>query len=139
MDISVYRDEKYYQSWKGQKERSGGVLFNLGIHYFDLLLYLFGQPRKIQTDFLDDQTGTGVIEGDNFICRWKVSTGERRDNQKRLFKINGVDYNFSSQDNLSYENLHRNVYQDLVKNVGITPKEASVSIKLVEDLYSSYK
>ena len=139
MDISVYRDEKYYQSWKGQKERSGGVLFNLGIHYFDLLLYLFGQSRKLQTDFLDDHAGTGVIEGDNFICRWKVSTGERRDNQKRVFKINGVDYNFSSQDNLSYENLHRYVYQDLVKKSGITPEEAGVSIKLVEDLYSSYK
>lgn len=139
MDISVYRDEKYFQSWKGQKERSGGVLFNLGIHYFDVLLYLFGQPKKIQTDFLDDKTSAGVIWGDNFICHWKVSAEAPRDKQKRVFKINGVDYNFSSQDNLSYENLHRYVYQELMKGTGITPDVALSSIQLVEDLYSVYK
>ena len=42
MDIGVYRDEKYFSGWKGDEGKSGGILFNLGIHYFDILFYLFG-------------------------------------------------------------------------------------------------
>lgn len=139
MDISVYRDEKYYQSWKGQNEKSGGLLFNLGIHYFDLLLYLFGEPIKCLTDALDEKIGAGIIKGINYECRWRVSTDENQDNQRRVFKINGIDYNFSSKDNLSYENLHREVYQDLLKGKGVLPKEALRSIELVEKLYNTYQ
>lgn len=137
MDISVHRDKKYYESWKGKKERSGGVLFNLGIHYFDLLLHLFGRAKNTSTLTLNDKTGTGLIEGENYICHWRVSANERKDNQRRMFKINGKNYNFSSKDNLSYENLHKFVYQDLLKEKGISPTEALKSIELIEQLYKS--
>lgn len=137
MDIAVHRDKNYYQIWKGQSKRSGGLLFNLGIHYFDLLLYLFGQPKKFKTLTLNEKTGTGVLEGKNYTCRWHVSTDEAREKQRRVFKINRENYNFSAKDNLSYENLHRFVYQDLLKGKGITPQEALKSIKLVEELYNS--
>ena len=137
MDISVYRDEKYYQIWKGQKERSGGMLFNLGAHYFDLLLYLFGPANKVLTESLSDKTGTGIIEGDNYVCRWRMSTDEKRDNQRRVFRINGVSYNFSSKDNLSYENLHRYVYEDLLRGKGITPTQVLESTELIEKLYKN--
>ena len=137
MDISVYRDKEYYQCWKGQKQRSGGVLFNLGIHYFDLLLHIFGPAKEVKLLSLDDKTGTGIIKGDNYVCNFKVSTDAQKDNQKRVFKINGENYNFSSQDNLSFEDLHKYVYQDLVEGKGILPQEALSSIKLVKQIYES--
>jgi len=137
IDVSVYRDKEYYTSWKGQEKRSGGVLFNLGIHYFDLLLYLFGSAQAIKTLSVNDKTGTGIIKGRNYICDWRVSTDEKQDKQRRIFKINGENYNFSSQDNLSYENLHRFVYQDLLKKKGISPKQALRSVELVERLHDS--
>jgi UDP-N-acetyl-2-amino-2-deoxyglucuronate dehydrogenase len=137
MDISVYREDDYYQCWKGQKERSGGVLFNLGIHYFDLLLYIFGDSKKVMLETLDDKTGTGTIEGDNYTCKFKISTDGERNNQRRIFNVNGNFYNFSSRDNLSYENLHRFVYSDLLNKKGVLPKEALKSIKLIEELYGS--
>jgi len=137
MDISVYRDEKYYQSWKAIKERSGGLLFNLGIHYFDMLLYLFGEAKKATTHSLNEKTGFGVIEGDNYTCHWRVSTDEKKENQRRTFRINGVDYNFSSKDNLSYESLHRFVYQNLLEGKGVLPGEILKSIELVEKLYAN--
>lgn len=137
MDISVHRDEKYYKSWKGTKERSGGVLFNLGIHYFELLIHLFGEPTEISTFSLSDKTGTGTIKGKNYFCRWKVSTDEKKDNQRRVFKINGVDYNYSSKDNLSFENLHRHIYKDLLQGTGTTAEEAIKSIRLIEKLYEA--
>lgn len=135
MDISVYRDENYYRSWKGQKEKSGGILFNLGIHYFDLLLYLFGPYKKAETDFSDDKTAYGTISGDGYSCKWRMSTDAKRDEQRRVFKINGKDYNFSSQDNLSYEDLHVYVYRDLLQGKGITPKDVLEVTELIEKLY----
>jgi len=139
MDISVYRDDLYYTGWKGQTARSGGVLFNLGIHYFDLLLYLFGPATEITLENLDDKTGTGVIAGENYHCHFKVSTDAPRDDQKRVYKINGTAYNFSSQDNLSFEDLHRFVYQDLLKGQGITPQEAAKSTRVIETLIAQAK
>ncbi|MFA5386124.1 MAG: Gfo/Idh/MocA family oxidoreductase [Candidatus Paceibacterota bacterium] len=134
MDISVHRDEKYYKGWKGQSERSGGVLLNLGVHYFDLLLYLFGEAKEVKILRLDEKTGEGTIKGENYFCKFRVSTDAKRDEQRRVFKVNGENTNFSSKDNLSYENLHRMVYCDLIKGIGITPAEAIKSIRLVERL-----
>jgi len=130
MDISVHRDEDYYKSWKGQKESTGGIIFNIGIHYFDLLLYLFGQPDKISTSLLTDRKAAGVIEGGNYIFNWKLSTEEPKETQQRIFKINGVDYDLSSK-----ENLHVYVYKDLLEKKGITPDEAVSSIELIEKIY----
>ena len=137
MDISVYRDEDYYKGWKGQKEKSGGVLFNLGIHYFDLLLHLFGPATETKTDYLDEKTGKGVIKGENYVCTWQVSTDAKKESQKRIFEINGRNYNFSSKDNLSFENLHKFVYEDLLNRKGVDPAEALKSIQLIEKLYGS--
>jgi UDP-N-acetyl-2-amino-2-deoxyglucuronate dehydrogenase len=134
MDISVYRDQKYYDSWKGQTKRSGGVLFNLGVHYFDMILYLFGPVKNIVDVKINDLTGTGVLEGDNYTCRFKVSTAEPQNSQRRVFKINGTDYNFSSQDNLSYEDLHKYVYKDFLENKGINPTESLKAIELIENI-----
>lgn len=139
MGISVFRDENYYKSWKGQKERSGGVLLNLGVHYFDLLIYLFGEPKTAVLKTLDEKTGTGIIEGENYICNFRISTAEEKGKQKRVFKINDRQYNFSSKENLSYENLYGFLYKDLLKKRGVCPKEALKSIRLIEKLYEKQK
>ncbi|MBC7073931.1 Gfo/Idh/MocA family oxidoreductase, partial [Candidatus Parcubacteria bacterium] len=140
MDISVHRDEPYFKSWKAQKERSGGILFNLGIHYFDLLLYLFGDAIDFSLIDLDEaKTATGFVRGKNYECNFKMRTTEPKETQRRIFKINRMDYNFSSKENLAYENLHYFVYKDLLQKKGITPKEALKSIELIEKLYASYQ
>lgn len=134
IDISVHRDESYWKSWKGMLEMSGGILFNLGIHYFDLLLYLFGEPAEILTQSLTDKAGTGLIKGENYLCNWRISAEEPTEGQRRLFKINGINYDFSSK-----ENLHSYVYKDLLEGKGVAPKEALKSIELLEKLYASYE
>jgi len=134
MDISVHRDEDYWKSWKGKLESSGGVIFTLGIHYFDLLLYLFGEPVEISTKSLTDKKGEGIIKGKNYLCNWRISAEAPKDSQNRLFKINGINYDFSSK-----ENLHLYVYKDLLERKGITPEEALKSIELIEKIYASYE
>ena len=135
MDVSVHRDEEYWQSWKGLQDKSGGILFNLGIHYFDLLLYLFGKPNEILTESVTDKTVKGGISGKNYSCKWKISAEAPKDAQCRLFKINGVNYDFSS----SNENLHSHVYKDLLEGKGIVPQEALKSIELIEKIVDEAK
>ncbi len=138
MNISVYRDEKYFTTWKGDNARSGGPLYNIGIHYFDLLQHVFGIPTKVATTELNDMMGRGVIEGDRYRCTWSVGIYRDRANQQRRFLVNGKDYNFSSKDNLSYENLHRIVYRDLLEGRGVRPLETLPSVELVDSLYAAY-
>ena len=134
MDISVHRDEDYWQSWKGREKKSGGILFNLGIHYFDLLLYLFGEPTEVLTKSLSYKTGQGKISGKNYECNWRISAEAPKGKQNRLFRINGVDYDFDVK-----ENLHFYVYQDLLEGKGITPQEALKPVELIEKIHANAK
>jgi UDP-2-acetamido-3-amino-2,3-dideoxy-glucuronate N-acetyltransferase len=150
MNIYFKRDdENYLKGWKNQKERSGGFLFNLGIHYFDLLLHLFGPPQKIKVEKIYEKNGEnpeaeakGEIEGENYVCSWQMFINKKENGKilsKREFIIDGVSYNFSSKENLAQENLHFFVYKDLLKGKGITPKEALKSIELIEKIYNLYE
>lgn len=130
--VGVHRDENYFKTWKGNSEKSGNILFNLGIHYFDLILYLFGEPEEIITEIIEERRGKGIIRGKNYICNWEISANESKENQKRYFKINGGDYDLSQK-----ENLHRYVYEDLLQGMGTAPDEAIKSIRLIEKLYES--
>lgn len=141
MDIAMHRPPEYFESWKGKKALSGGLLFNLGIHYFDLLLYLFGSAKKVQMDYDDGRLATGTIEGAKYTCKWRLSAAENKESQRRTFVVSTgkekKEYNFSSKDNLSFEDLHIAVYRDLLAGKGVSPQEALKSIELVEKLYAS--
>ena len=151
IEMNIYfkrDDEKYINGWKNKKERSGGFLFNLGIHYFDLLIHLFGEPKNIEVDSIYERndsnpeaSASGIIKGDNYTCKWRMYINKKEVGQiikKREFVINGTSYNFSSKDNLAEENLHKFVYQDLLNGKGITPQEALKSIKLIEQIYEKH-
>lgn len=138
MDIGVYRDQKYFDGWKGDEEKSGGILYNLGIHYFDLLFHLFGRPVSWMGDDCD-RIATGVINGDKFHCVYRLSVNEKREDQRRIFNINGIEYNFSKQDNLAYENLHKYVYEDLMQGKGVKAKDIVWLISFIHDLKEKSK
>lgn len=137
MNISVSRDEAYFRSWKGDPKRSGGILFNIGIHYFDLLLVLFGEPDRVETTVLEERRAAGTLAGRNWSCKWSVSAHAESVFQGRTLNINGKDLNLSARDNLSEENLHRAVYQDLMVGKGVSPREALKSVSLVETICSA--
>jgi len=139
IDINVYRDRHYFNGWKGDLEKSGGPLFTLGVHYFELLLHLFGPAIEAKMENFDGKTGQGTITGANYDCQWRVSVGAKIDEPwKREFVINGEAVNLSSKENLAEENLHHFVYQDLLQGKGITPADALPTIELIEKLYGSY-
>lgn len=152
VDMNIFfkrDDENYINGWKNQKNRSGGFLYNIGVHYFDLLLYLFGDAKKIKVDKIYENNGShpeaearGIIEGENFLCNWQVFINKKAPEtgeiiKKREYVINGTSYNFSSKDNLAEENLHRFTYEDFLRGKGVKPREALRSIALVDMLYNN--
>lgn len=139
MDISVYRDRKYYEGWKGDVRRSGGILFNLGSHYFDALIHVFGAPSSIEWVRGDERRMEGMVEGPRYRCHFHITTDAPRNAQRRCFTVNGTSYHFSSQDNLSYENLHRKVYEDLMADRGVRPSDVLPSTRLIGSLYAHHR
>ena len=139
INIFVYRDQHYFNGWKGSMEKSGGPLFTLGVHYFELLLYLFGPALESKMDFFDGKTGEGTIKGANYDCKWRVSVDAKiGEPWQRTFTINGSSVNLSSKENLAEENLHQFVYCDLLQGRGVSPREVLPAIELIENIYASY-
>lgn len=135
LTVKVKRDKSYWDCWKGDKEKSGGILFNLGIHYFDLLIYLFGNDYKILDSGYSDNKAQGKIDFNGTICDYNLEIMPDDNGQERSLEIDGETVVLSKQDNLSYEDLHLKVYQNLIKGRGIKKDEALKSIKLVSKLY----
>jgi len=138
IDVDVHRDRHYFDGWKGNMELSGGPLFTLGVHYFELLLYLFGPATRAEMTSFDGKAGQGIIEGANYNCQWRVSVGAPVGQNKRFFNVNGIALNLSGKENLAEENLHNFVYQDLLQGRGVTPAQALPAIELIEKLYDDY-
>jgi UDP-N-acetyl-2-amino-2-deoxyglucuronate dehydrogenase len=134
LTVKMFRDEQYWNSWKGDNTKSGGILFNLGIHYFDLLIHLFGEKYEIKERIYTDKRCYGVIMFGNTKVSYEIEIIPTREGQVRKLEIDGQEVVLSTQDNLSYEGLHTQIYKDVRKGKGIKPEEAIKSIKLVEEL-----
>ncbi|MFX0211667.1 MAG: Gfo/Idh/MocA family protein [Candidatus Hodarchaeota archaeon] len=132
--VKVIRDKEYWESWKGDKDKSGGILFNLGIHYFDLLIYLFGEKYEIVESSYTDKLAKGIIDFDGIIFSYYIEIQDDKNGQDRRLELDGEVLRLSKKDNLSFEGLHTEVYKAFNRGEVVTPKEASKSIKLIEQL-----
>lgn len=128
IDFRAKRGDDYWKSWKGDKEKSGGVLFNLAIHYFDLAFWLFGLPESIDCEYADDRKAKGTFYSNNNTITWNFELGDVEDT--RLFKINATTYNLATK-----ENLHIQVYKDFINNKGLRAKEVLNLIDIIEKIY----
>lgn len=114
------RDNAYLKSWKTNKELSGGILFNLGVHYFDLLIQAFGEPIESNIEYIDSLNAKGLTKFKNLDVDWIFSiipSNEKKINPERVFTINKENINFSKVDN----DLHVENYIEILdhKNFSI--------------------
>lgn len=125
----------YLYSWKGRIECSGGIATNIGIHFFDLLLWLFGGVEVSEVHLSGARRAAGYLELERARIRWFLSI-DRRDlppeavNQGkstyRSITIDGKEIEFSS----GFENLHTEVYRDILSGGGFGIEDARPSISL---------
>ncbi|HVP36737.1 MAG TPA: Gfo/Idh/MocA family oxidoreductase [Terriglobales bacterium] len=129
----------YLISWKGQMEKSGGLATNIGIHFFDLLLWLFG---KVQTSEIHIATPTrtaGYMELENARVKWFLSieksdlSQEFRNQGKATFRsitIDGQEVEFSE----GFTDLHTIVYRETLAGRGFGLEDARPSVVLAHDI-----
>lgn len=132
----------YYVSWKGSLEKSGGIGTNIGIHLFDLLIWLFGKPARPTLSVDEPSRMGGELELENADVRWFLSTNrddlpphvrEKGISTYRLISIDGEPVEFSD----GFTDLHTEVYRRTLKGEGFGIEDARPSIEIVSQLRSS--
>jgi UDP-N-acetyl-2-amino-2-deoxyglucuronate dehydrogenase len=129
----------YLVSWKGQLERSGGLATNIGIHFFDLLMWLFGPMEKSEVYMSTPTKTSGYLEVKNACIKWFLSIDkndlslEATQKNQRTFRsitIDGEEIEFSE----GFTDLHTIVYRETLAGRGFGLDEARPSIELVHDI-----
>ena len=129
----------YDFSWKGIEEKSGGIATNIGIHFFDMLIWLFGDVQTNDVYLLDKKRASGFIELKNANVKWFLSIDKNDlpvdeiNLGKPTFRsitVDGEEIKFSD----GFTDLHTKVYQETLKGNGFGIEEARPSIKLVHDI-----
>lgn len=128
------RGRWYFTSWKGDQSKSGGLASNIGVHFFDMLLWIFGKCKAIEVHFSSPQTMAGFLELQSAKVRWFLSVDPQTlpysDEKKSTFrslKINQNELEFSD----GFTDLHTESYKEILNGRGFRAIEAKDSIELV--------
>lgn len=135
VEAKMFRDDVYWDSWKGQTEKSGGILFNLGVHYIDLMVYLLGRPDEILEAEVTETVAKGKVRFGDHVGEFHIEIVDNREEQGRNILVGGKEINLSNKDNLSYEDLHTEVFEDFVKGNGVGVRTTKRSLDLIMDIY----
>ena len=131
------RGNWYLRSWKGNVEKSGGIASNIGVHFFDMLYFLFGEFQDIQIHAMSDFFVSGYLELSDARVSWFLSIDsndlpdEAKENMQTTFrsiKIDNEEIEFSS----GFTDLHIACYQDILNGGGYGLSDARPSIEIVE-------
>ncbi len=129
----------YMNSWKGNLERSGGVATNIGIHFFDLLIWLFGGVQSSDVHYANSAKTGGHIELKHARVKWFLSI-DRNDlpdsavecglSTFRSITVDGSEVEFSE----GFTDLHTVVYKETLAGRGFGIDDARQSIALAHDI-----
>ncbi len=133
------RGNWYFASWKGDIEKSGGIATNIGVHFFDMLIWIFGDV--VQNDVLEHgrDTASGMLELEKAVVNWKLSINENmlpaaiRQEGKRTYRqlsINDEAFEFSE----GFTELHTISYQQILSGQGFKLSDTRKAIQLVHDI-----
>jgi len=127
----------YDVSWKGVPERSGGIATNIGIHFFDLLIWLFGEVESSDVHFAEPKRMIGALELRRASVRWLLST-DRQDLPSpglpsaqttfRAIVIDGEPLEFTD----GFTDLHTRVYEDVLAGRGVGLADARPSVEVAD-------
>ena len=129
----------YHYSWKGDHSKSGGVSTNIGIHFFDMLMWFFGDVQRSVLHLSENDKMSGFIELEHATVSWYLSL-DRADLPKqavaegkptfRSITIDDEEVEFSG----GFTDLHTRVYEETLAGRGFGIEDARESIKLVHEM-----
>jgi UDP-N-acetyl-2-amino-2-deoxyglucuronate dehydrogenase len=133
------RGRWYAVSWKGDLQKSGGVATNIGVHFFDMLLWIFGVPVRQEVHLSTPEKAAGYMELANARVRWFLSLDQNDlpevavESKKRTYRcltIDGKEVEFSD----GFADLHTAVYRETLAGRGFGLDDALPSIQVVHDI-----
>jgi len=133
------RGKWYHHSWKGEEQKSGGIATNIGIHFFDMLLWIFGAVKESKLEKYELDHASGFIKLAKAYVHWSLSINEEhlpesiKAQGKRTFRslqMNGREIEFSD----GFTDLHTISYQEILKGNGFGLQEAKPSIELAHQI-----
>jgi len=136
------RGHWYFISWKGDEDKSGGIATNIGVHFFDMLTYIFGDVEESIVHYSDKIKSSGFLELKKARVRWFLSLDvndiptEVRTMGQRTFRsitVDGEEIEFSG----GFTELHTKSYQHILAGNGFGLKDAKSSINLVFQIRES--
>lgn len=133
------RGKWYYASWKGEEAKSGGIATNIGIHFFDLLHWLFGTVKTNIVHSYSHDRASGYLELSRARVVWFLSIndeilakkyGKNGPRMHRSIKIDGSEIEFSS----NFTDLHVDSYREIMQGNGFGIDVANCSVQIAYDI-----
>lgn len=136
------RGNWYYTSWKGNTEKSGGIATNIGVHFFDMLQWVFGTVKENTVHIHTHDRAAGYLEFEKARVRWFLSINadtlpvDVRKQGKRTYRsinIEGEEIEFSD----GFTDLHTVSYRHILEGCGFRIGEARTAIEMVYHIRSA--
>lgn len=133
------RGSWYSASWKGSNDKSGGIAMNIGIHLFDLALWLFGTVHESEVHLKDDNRIAGTLELERGRVRWFFSadgndlpepTRAAGKHAYRALQLDSEEIDLSA----GFSGLHTRMYEEILCGRGFGIEDARPSIETVYDI-----
>ncbi len=138
------RGHWYHTSWKGDMAKSGGIATNIGVHFFDMLIWIFGGVKENAVTSHTAETASGNLVLEKANINWMLSidantlpadvkaAGKRT---YRTLSIDGDEFEFSE----GFTELHTRSYEEILAGRGFPISETMPAIQLVHDIRNQKK
>jgi UDP-N-acetyl-2-amino-2-deoxyglucuronate dehydrogenase len=133
------RGRWYLQSWKGDIKKSGGIATNIGVHFFDMLHFIFGALQENTVHHTSETKAAGFLEYEKARVRWFLSVDyddvpavAKASSQRtyRSITVDGSEIEFSG----GFTDLHTRSYEEILAGRGFGLEENRVAVKTVADI-----
>ncbi|WP_299186438.1 Gfo/Idh/MocA family oxidoreductase [uncultured Aquimarina sp.] len=133
------RGNWYHTSWKGDVSKSGGIATNIGVHFYDMLSWIFGDVQENVVHVHEEDRAAGYLEFKNARVRWFLSINAKylpedvKKNRQTTFRsitIDGEELEFSG----GFTDLHTMVYKDILEGNGYGLEAARTAIEIVHNI-----
>ncbi|MGB1203503.1 MAG: Gfo/Idh/MocA family protein, partial [Alloalcanivorax venustensis] len=133
------RGHWYLQSWKGDQKKSGGIATNIGVHFYDMLHFIFGALQENVVHHSDDTMAAGYLEYEKARVRWFLSVdykyvpeSAKAEGQRtyRSITVDGEEIEFSG----GFTDLHNRSYEEILAGRGFGLEENRVAIETVSHI-----
>lgn len=137
------RGKWYMKSWKGFDHKSGGVATNIGVHFYDMLHFIFGELKHNEVHFRDEKTSSGYLEYERARVKWflSIDASNLPENAVKGEKLTYRSITINDGNSIEelefsggFTDLHTQSYQKILDGRGFGIDENRIAIETVEDI-----